>query len=138
MLHADLLMRRLDAIAVKLGKSLGRCGILEGTSARMAVPCTRAASVSGAKLYGVMPPRTEDEEGAELVIELPACWSTEIRRDGNVARQLLAPAMPGRVEGDTRTGLRVESETGSFRLRRSHGGLGRGRACPARIDRCDG
>jgi superfamily II DNA or RNA helicase len=72
-----------------------------------------------------MSPSTE-EEGAELVIELPACWSTEIRRDGNVARQLLAPSTPGRVEGDTRTGLRVESETGSFRVRRSTAGLADG------------
>jgi hypothetical protein len=68
-------------------------------------------------------PLDEDEEET-LDVELAACWSTEIKLDRNVARQLLAPAEVGRVKRDHQTGLRVETSAGRVvRVRRSAAGL---------------
>ena len=62
----------------------------------------------------------EEDEEATLEVELPPCWSTEIKRDRNVARQLLAPAETGVVKQDQQTGLRVETAARrTVRVRRS-------------------
>lgn len=71
-------------------------------------------------------PRSDEEDEAAELVELPECWSTDIKHDRNVARQLLAPAASGRVHVDARAGLRIETELGTVRVRRSAAGLTEG------------
>ena len=66
-------------------------------------------------------------EHTQPLIDLPKCWSAEVKTDRNSARQLLLDATAARVSGDARTGLRaVTAEGTEFRMLRSAAGLGPG------------